>query len=636
MGAGTAADPFQIGSREDMVTLSARVAGGQTYAGTFFKVTQDINMNLPAPNEAMLPAGTRHESGTNNFQQIGYRNRPFRGVFDGNNMTISNLRINRTATSGDLNETLAMIGCLGQGGTVKNVILEDVSISGAFRYNAGIVGIMDGGGNVVENCRVNSGTIEGVLGSGGIVGWMNSNAIVRNCETGTGLTINGISSAHSNIGGIVGHTTATTNVVEGCINRAAVLGGQNYIGGIVGYNNGTVRNSVNHATITQRNTGQLVGGIVGASVGAATRVENCTNHGRIAISGTIAVNARVGAGGIAGYSDGTVIGSQNMATGIVVGTATVLNGTHANNNQVGGIVGDNRGTIENCFNHAPVRGHSQVGGIVGHSYGANARVRLSGNLGVVNAGGNNVGGVVGEQNGTTAEIRSCYNRANVTTTGVEAGGIVGRNVAGTVHSGFFGLPNNVITNTLQPTVMAGNQVGGIAGYSNGTVVGCVAWGNVISNGVIGSTHGAGGLLGYHTGGSLTYSYHAKGHVVGIEQVGGAIGRHNNGTVNYVGAFTPRVQRTLAAGNINRFAGSLTQTLTRTNMRVNNVANMLVNAEGTTIAASGTGYAGNTSHAMPQARAWWQSTAGLALANDFQWDTDPNYPIMTVVPMKTAP
>lgn len=77
------------------------------------------------------------------WKPVGTLNRPFIGTFDGDGHTIRGLYVN-------VNENyVGLFGCVGAGGTVKNVTIADSYVSG--KVNVGdICGRNDGG--IVENC----------------------------------------------------------------------------------------------------------------------------------------------------------------------------------------------------------------------------------------------------------------------------------------------------------------------------------------------------------------------------------------------------------------------------------------------------------------------------------------------------
>ena len=100
---------------------------------------------------------------------------------------------------------------------------------------------------------------------------------------------------------------------------------------------------------------------------------------------------------------------------------------------VGGIVGNFKGTVSNCFYSGTVIGNDEVvGGIVGDNN--SGTVSNCSNSGTVTASSGNVGGIVGLNYSGT--VSNCTNSGTVT--GSNAGGIVGMNANnGTVSNSYY-------------------------------------------------------------------------------------------------------------------------------------------------------------------------------------------------------
>lgn len=133
---------------------------------------------------------------------------------------------------------------------------------------------------------------------------------------------------------------------------------------------------------------------------------------KLTISGDFSGSSNIG--GIAGQNYGTISGCT--FTGSV--TCTKSN--------VGSIAGKNFGTITGCRNNGAVTGGENAGGIVGLN-DTDGSVERSTNNGSV-SGSLYVGGIAGTNNNS---IENCHNAGEVTATNKKAGGIVGVNV-GTV------------------------------------------------------------------------------------------------------------------------------------------------------------------------------------------------------------
>ena len=185
-------------------------------------------------------------------------------------------------------------------------------------------------------------------------------------------------------------------------------------------------------------------------------------------------------GGLVGYSEGAITNSS--ATGNVSGI-----------DYVGGLVGwlEGGATISNSYATGDVTGNDNVGGLVGFSAGT--ITDSSYETGVV-TGNDNVGGLVGVSGGT---ITDSSNATGDVTGSVEyIGGLVGWLEEGAT-----------ISNSYAKT---------------GTVTGIgMDDGDIADGGTDEGDHGIGGLVGYSSG-SISDSY-AEGNVNGLKQVGGLVG-----------------------------------------------------------------------------------------------------------------
>ena len=239
-GSGTADDPYLISTVADLNKLASDVNGGNSYGGKHFKLTKDIDMRSVA-----------------NFAMIGLYDGDtyywFKGTFDGDGHTISNLTINKTNDD-------CYVGLFGLSkGTIKNLTLKDANIVG-YREVGGIVGYNFEG--TVENCFVTGGTVratgEQSVYASGIVSL--NEGTVRNCSV-TGVNISG-GDEKGEASGIVGYNKKGT--VRNCSVTSANISGNYYaVGGIVSMNEdfGTIENCfVTNSTISGQGG---VGGIVG-------------------------------------------------------------------------------------------------------------------------------------------------------------------------------------------------------------------------------------------------------------------------------------------------------------------------------------------------------------------------------------
>ena len=170
-------------------------------------------------------------------------------------------------------------------------------------------------------------------------------------------------------------------------------------------------------------------------------------------------------GGIAGQNDGTV---ENCS---VNGTVTGKGAT-----DTGGIVGANYGTISGCSAEGTVTGNTNVGGISGlcaPNYDTGTGSLIGSTIvgchsTAAVSGSSTVGGVVGNL-GNNCSLTACYSTGNVTATrtdgGAYVGGVVGVNARGTVTACYHA--------TGEITSSGGDRIGGIAGSNDqGTFTAC--------------------------------------------------------------------------------------------------------------------------------------------------------------------
>lgn len=154
-------------------------------------------------------------------------------------------------------------------------------------------------------------------------------------------------------------------------------------------------------------------------------------------------------------------------------------------------------------------------------------------------GTHQVGGLVGFAQDCTLNITGCTNSATIETTNQDsdksrtsAGGIVGYvNAAATVN--ITGTKNEGAVKTSSGSANSG--VGGIVGFSNGTVniEGC----SNTANGAITGKAGVGGIVGYTKNGSITKSFN-QGTITsndGAVDLGNGKGSYSGGIVGYSGA-----------------------------------------------------------------------------------------------------
>ena len=192
----------------------------------------------------------------------------------------------------------------------------------------------------VKNVTLADSYVRGNEFVGGICGWNNGGTLQDCHNTGT-------VSGTTNVGGVCGKNDSGT--VDGCYNFGTVSAGF-FVGGVCGINNNgsTLKNSYNTGKVSCTN--DHVGGVCGRN-GAST-VQGCYNTGT--------VSGGESAGGVCGENSvsGTVQECYNTVT--VSGTKNV-----------GGVCGENRdtSTVQGCYNTGKVSGDRSFGGVCGYSDG---------------------------------------------------------------------------------------------------------------------------------------------------------------------------------------------------------------------------------------------------------------------------
>ena len=217
-------------------------------------LTADINLT----GKDWTPIGTDYDNS-------------YKGTFDGGGHTITGL----TFTTND--QYAGLFGCLGEAGTVKNVVMEDVQITCNHRlgYAGGVAGFSDG---TIENCSV-SGSVSGTVYVGGVVGVQIGGSI-------TGCSSSATVKGTVDVGGVAGQTNssatltacyATGNVTLEIAPKKNIAGGS-----LVGMNAGSsllACYATGNVTSTGSSTGYMhIGGFLGNNYTTVTACYWKNNH----------------------------------------------------------------------------------------------------------------------------------------------------------------------------------------------------------------------------------------------------------------------------------------------------------------------------------------------------------------------
>lgn len=271
-GSGTQEAPYKITSGGDLAYLAAQVNGGTDYAGKYFTLKQNIDLN----GSEWTPIGKIEIGETQTTTKV------FKGIFDGDGFTVSNVTVSvKTVAAG-------LFGYVGTGGSVENLTVsgldvtfgttaDDLGYAGAIAYNEGAVTSV-----TVKNLNINAPDYF----AGGVVGY--------NAGTVSSCTLTSVTEAKADtVGGIAGTNVGT---VTACLSSASITSeGIENAGGIVGTNeSGTVKNCLTTGVLKARQAG----GIAAQNTGSIT---TCAFYGK--------AEGIVGAAGIAYVNNGTVSNS---------------------------------------------------------------------------------------------------------------------------------------------------------------------------------------------------------------------------------------------------------------------------------------------------------------------------------------
>ena len=185
------------------------------------------------------------------WMPIGNRNIiKFRGTFDGNGKTITNLYINASQTS---QNNMGLFGYTYQS-TIKNLTFENANVTNT-QSNTGILVGKAGYGSTLQNIKIsNTCQIKGGNDfTGGIAGYLDGNAY--NCVNYA--TVQGT----EDVGGLFGFYSRDGNSMTACANYGNVTASSYTAGGLVGYfESGAIKDCANYGDITgTSNVGNLIG-----------------------------------------------------------------------------------------------------------------------------------------------------------------------------------------------------------------------------------------------------------------------------------------------------------------------------------------------------------------------------------------
>ncbi|WP_370841973.1 prepilin-type N-terminal cleavage/methylation domain-containing protein [Gemmiger formicilis] len=338
------------------------------------------------------------------------------------------------------------------------------SVRASTKYAGGIAGVNNAGGTI-SYCSHAQNPIYATNGeAGGIAGNNNKDALIENVQVSAAVTAaNGTAGGVTATNfGIIGQDSGleSNSSVSGC----TITGTSESIGAVAAYNgkDATIRNVrlTKNANVRFSTPAVTIGGLAGMNEGTVTgcQVENgalALNDGLRAGTNTVTLGGAVG---------------RTTKYGTVSSTDVLLDLTQNLDKytNLGGVAGQNDGTLEQCTYSGTMGGNADTDGLV--SDGARST-------------GSTVGGIAGLNNSTITGCEVKYIKlqvsgiSNITTTQTadeklasasHVGGIAGRN-------------NAEIANSYVATVRSSGAgsiitarygfVGGVAGSNNGTIKG---------------------------------------------------------------------------------------------------------------------------------------------------------------------
>lgn len=350
------------------------------------------------------------------------------------------------------------------------------SVRASTKYAGGIAGVNDAGGKISACVHAQNQVYATNGEAGGIAGNNNKDALIENVQVSAAVT-----AANGTAGGVTatnfgiigqGSGLESSSSVSGC----TITGTSESIGAVAAYNgkHATIRNVklAENANVQFSTPAVTIGGLAGMNEGTVTgcQVEN----------GALALDA----GLRAGTNTVTLGGAVGRTTkyGTVSSTDVLLDLTQNLDKytNLGGVAGQNDGTLDRCTYSGTMGGEADRDGLV--SDGARST-------------GSTVGGIAGLNNSTITGCEVKYIKlqvsgiSNITTTQTadeklasasHVGGIAGRNNAEIVNSYVATERSNGDAGSII-TARYG-FVGGVAGSNNGTIKGSGSKKALVSDG----------------------------------------------------------------------------------------------------------------------------------------------------------
>lgn len=369
------------------------------------------------------------------------------------------------AVSGSVTAANYAGGVAGTNSAEITRVENHASVRASTQYAGGIAGVNDAGGKISACVHAQNQVYATNGEAGGIAGNNNKDALIENVQvradvTAANGTAGGVTATNF---GIIGQDSELEN--NSSVSNCTITGTSESIGAVAAYNSAdaTIRNVrlAANANVRFSTPAVTIGGLAGMNEGAVT-------------------GCQVGNGALA-LDDGLRAGTNTVTLGGAVGRTTEHGKVSETNvlldltqnldkyTNLGGVAGQNDGTLKQCTYSGTMGGEADQAGLV--SVGARST-------------GSTVGGIAGLNNSTITGCEVKYIKlqvsgiSNITTTQTadeklasasHVGGIAGRNNAEIANS---------YVATVRSSGSAGSIitarygfVGGVAGSNNGTIKG---------------------------------------------------------------------------------------------------------------------------------------------------------------------
>jgi len=329
------------------------------------------------------------------FDVIGQTaNESFKGIFDGNGHTIRNLSIESD------NAYVGLFGYIN-GGTVQNLIIEDISVKGTIEGTSSTLymGALAGYVNAIIIDNVN------------IIG---NNSVITNTENVKNYYIGGMignvdNNQSDKTKGNITNCSSIVNIRDVSVSSSTT----SYIGGLIGNSKDTIINKSFSKSTIQSDSGVFVGGLIGNANHSA--IADCYSNTNINVN-TTKLNY---VGGLIGFARNTnsFYGSgMTIKTSYSSGHIVVKKEGDQSDTNIGGLVGGTDGTnsstalyrvgINNVYTTVNIDANLDISkGIVGSLIGDVKFLNMHSvySIGNVNVESTNTGTLIG---GLTGRVQS--------------------------------------------------------------------------------------------------------------------------------------------------------------------------------------------------------------------------------------